>query len=92
MISIMQLQARAWTNSYINDRGDLVQGKGKEKEFQLLAQHFFGLLGLSRLQLFSVALSAMRRLEFLPLRDGDIVYALMSLLCKRPALNPTDSE
>ncbi|MCJ1451119.1 hypothetical protein MMC28_001454 [Mycoblastus sanguinarius] len=92
MISIMQLPARAWTNSYINDSGHLVKGKGKEEEFHLLAEHFSGLLVLSRLQLFSVALSAMRALDFFPFQNGDIAYALMGLLCKRPAMDPTDSE
>ena len=92
MISIMQLPARAWTNSYTNDSGHIVQGKGKEEEFRLLAEHFSGLLVLSGLQLTSVALRAMRALEFYPFQKGDIAYALMGLLCKRPAMDPTDSE
>lgn len=91
-ISIMQLPARAWTSSYINDSGDLVRGKGKEEEFRLLAEHFSGLLTLSRLELFSVALSAMRALDFFPFQKGDIAYALMGLLRKRPAMDNTDSE
>lgn len=68
-IKIMQLPARAWTSSYINDSGDLARGKGKEEEFRLLAEHFSGLLTLSRLELFSVALGAMRS-GFFPLPEG----------------------
>ena len=92
MISIMQLPRRAWTCSYINDGGVLVEGKGKEEEFRLLAEHFSGLLTLSRLELFSVALSAMRALDFFPFQNGDIEDVLMSLLRKRPFMDPTDSE
>ncbi len=91
MISIINLPARAWTHSYINDSGQLVQGKGKKEEFRLLAEHYSTPF-LSRLQLFSVALSAMRALDFFPFQKGDIAYALMGLLCKRPAMDPTDSE
>ena len=92
MISIMQLPARAWTNSYIDISGDLVEGNGKEEEFHLLAEHYSGSLKLSRIQEFSVALGAMRALEFSAFQKGDIAYALMGLLCKRPAMDPTDSE
>ena len=91
-ISIMQLPARAWTSSYINESGELVRGKGKEEEFRLLAEHFSGLLTLSRLEMFSVALSAMRALEFFPFQKGDLAYALMGLLRKRPVMDDTDSE
>ena len=90
-ISIIDLPLRAWTRSYNNDSNQLVQGKGKEEEFRLLAEHF-STPSLSRLQLFSVALSAMRALNFFPFQKGDIAYALMGLLCKRPAMDPTDSE
>lgn len=92
MIDVMQLPARAWTKSYINDSGHVVEGKGKKEEFRLLAEHFSGLLYLTPMQQFSVALSAMRALEFFPFQNGDIAYALMALLSKRPAMNPTDSE
>lgn len=92
IIDIMQLPARAWTKSYINDSGHVVEGKGKKEEFRLLAEHFSGLLYLSPIQLFSVTLSAMRALEFFPFQNGDIAYALMALLSKRPAMDPTDSE
>ncbi len=88
----MPLPARAWTSSYINDSGALVEGKGKEEEFRLLAEHFSGLLTLSRLEIFSVALSAMRALDFFPFQSGDMTYGLMGLLRKRPIMDPTDSE
>lgn len=92
IIDIMQLPARAWTKSYIDENGHIVQGKGKKEEFRLLAEHFSGLLHLSPIELFSVALSAMRALEFFPFHNGDIAYALMALLSKRPTMDPTDSE
>ncbi len=92
IISIMQLPARAWTKSYTDTVGNVVQGKGKKEEFRLLAEHFSGLLTLSRLELFSVALNAMRALEFFPFEDGDMAYALMGLLRKRPSMDPSDSE
>ena len=90
-ISIIQLPARAWTPSYINESGHLVQGTGRKEEFRHLAEHF-STPSLSPLQLFTYALSAMRTLDFVPFFDGDIAYALMGLLCKRPAMVSTDSE
>lgn len=92
IIGIMQLPARAWTKPYTDDAGNVVQGTGKREEFRLLAEHFSGLLTLSRLELFSVALSAMRALEFFAFQDGDMAYALMGLLRKRPSMDPSDSE
>jgi hypothetical protein len=52
------------------------KAKGKKEEFRLLAEHFSGLLTLSRLELFPVTLSAMRALDFFPFQDGDMAYAL----------------
>jgi hypothetical protein len=57
-----------WTMSF--------KAKGKKEEFRLLAEHFSGLLTLSRLELFPVTLSAMRALDFFPFQDGDMAYAL----------------
>lgn len=91
-ISIMQLPARAWTSPYFDEAGNAIQGRGRREEFRLLAEHFSGLLTLSRLDLFSVALSAMRALEFYSFQDGDMAYALMGLLRKRPSMDPSDSE
>ncbi|KFY47502.1 hypothetical protein V495_01940 [Pseudogymnoascus sp. VKM F-4514 (FW-929)] len=91
-IPIMSLPARAWTAPYTDDSGAVVQGKGRKEEFRLLAEHFSGLLTLTRLELFSVALGAMRALEFYPFQDGDMAYALMGLLTKRPSMDSSDSE
>lgn len=91
-IPIMSLPARAWTASYTDDSGAVVQGKGRKEEFRLLAEHFSGLLTLTRLELFSVALGAMRALEYYPFQEGDMAYALMGLLTKRPSMDSTDSE
>lgn len=88
----MSLPARAWTAPYTDDSGAEVQGKGRKEEFRLLAEHFSGLLTLSRLELFSVALGAMRALEFYPFQEGDMAYALMGLLTKRPSMDGSDSE
>lgn len=85
IISIMQLPARAWTKSSTDDAGNVMQGSGKSEEFRLLAEHFSRLLTLSRLELFFVALSAMRALEFFPFQEGDMAHALMGLLRKRPS-------
>ncbi|KFY68375.1 hypothetical protein V496_01118 [Pseudogymnoascus sp. VKM F-4515 (FW-2607)] len=91
-IPIMSLPARAWTAPYTDDSGVVVQGKGRKEEFRLLAEHFSGLLTLTRLELFSVALGAMRSLEFYPFQEGDMAYALMGLLTKRPSMDSSDSE
>lgn len=91
-IPIMSLPARAWTASYTDDSGAVVQGKGRKEEFRLLAEHFSGLLTLTRLELFSVALGAMRALEYYPFQEGDMAYALMGLLTKRPSMDSSDSE
>ncbi|OBT61202.1 hypothetical protein VE03_08711 [Pseudogymnoascus sp. 23342-1-I1] len=91
-IPIMSLPARAWTAPYTDDSGAVVKGKGRKEEFRLLAEHFSGLLTLTRLELFSVALGAMRALEFYPFQEGDMAYALMGLLTKRPSMDSSDSE
>ena len=91
-IPIMSLPAQAWTAPYTDDSGAVLQGKGRKEEFRLLAEHFSGLLTLTRLELFSVALGAMRALEFYPFQEGDMAYALMGLLTKRPSMDGSDSE
>ena len=92
VLDIMQLPVRAWTNSYIDNDGHVVEGKGRKEEFRLLAEHFSGLLDLTPIEKFSVALSAMRALEYFKFQEGDIAYALMTLLSARPAMVSTDSE
>lgn len=60
---------------------------------RLLAEHYTGLLTLSRLELISLGLEALtlrwkKEDEF---ASGDIAYALMSLLHYRPFMNPHDN-
>ena len=59
---------------------------------RLLAEHYTGLLTLSRLELISLGLKALSsrksEKEWTP---GDIAYALMALLRYRPRMNPEDS-
>ena len=59
---------------------------------RLLAEHYSGLLTLSRLELLSLGLKALscRRSEK-EWTPGDIAYALMALLRYRPRMNPEDS-
>ena len=59
---------------------------------RLLAEHYSGLLNLSRLELISLGLKALssRRSEK-EWTPGDIAYALMALLRYRPRMNPEDS-
>ncbi|KAL3423873.1 hypothetical protein PVAG01_05620 [Phlyctema vagabunda] len=92
IVSIIHLPQRSWMRSYTDDAGLVVEGRGDEEDFRLLAEHFSGLLTLSRLELFSVALRAMRALDYFPFERGDIAYCLMGLLRKRPKMVRTDSE
>lgn len=59
---------------------------------RLLAEHFVGTVTLSRLELISVSLTALRAREWTVFQQGDLAYALMSLLRVRPRMDPTDSE
>ncbi|ERF68494.1 hypothetical protein EPUS_05633 [Endocarpon pusillum Z07020] len=59
---------------------------------RLLAEHFSGLLTLSRLELISLGLEALGSRETQNLHtQGDLAYALMSLLKQRPRTNPNDT-
>ena len=59
---------------------------------RLLAEHFTGLLTLSRLELISLGLEALGNRETQSLHtQGDLAYALMSLLKQRPRMNPYDT-
>lgn len=59
---------------------------------RLLAEHFTGLLTLSRLELISLGLEALGNRETQNLHtQGDLAYALMSLLKQRPRMNPHDT-
>ncbi|KAL8689941.1 MAG: hypothetical protein Q9218_004503 [Villophora microphyllina] len=91
-IDIMQLPGRAWTKEYKDDHDRVIQGNGSIEEFRLLAEYFSGSQPPTAIQLFSAALNAMRALEFNPFSKGDMAYALMALLTKRPAMDDTDSE
>lgn len=90
IIRLIDLPHRAWSKTY-NDEQKLISN-GHEEEFRLLAEHFTNTLSLSRLELIQVSLTCMRALNFNAFQQGDIAYALMTLLRVRPAMDPTDTE
>lgn len=71
---------------------NVLESDGNEEIFRLLAENFTGTLTLSRLELIQVALSALKSRKYKEFQTGDIAYALMTLLTKRPRMDPTDSE
>lgn len=74
----MELAANVWTDG---------------EPARLLAEHYTGLLTLSRLELISLGLEALayRRDMESEWTPGDVAYALMSLLHYRPRMNPSDN-
>jgi hypothetical protein len=65
----------------------------RDKHCRLLAEHYTGVLNLSRLELITIGLEALasrqdRKKQFF---DGDVAYALMALLHHRPNMNPHDT-
>lgn len=65
---------------------------------RLLAEHYTGLLNLSRLELITLALEALIRRQYQnpeklqsTWTQADVAYALMALLRYRPRMDPTDS-
>ena len=62
-----------------------------DQDARLLAEHFSGTLTLSRIELISVALRALTARRTTTFMPGDIAYALMGLLGRRPAANPHDN-
>jgi hypothetical protein len=90
LVDVMEMVHRAWAVRIVN--GNQIVSDGNEETFRLLAEHYTGTLTLSRLELIQVALTALRSRQWHEFQSGDIAYALMTLLTKRPRMDPTDSE
>jgi hypothetical protein len=63
---------------------------------RLLAEHYTGVLNLSRIELITVGLEALatryaQGRDNIPFTRADIAYALMALVQHRPCMNPEDS-
>ncbi|PQE32756.1 3-hydroxyisobutyrate dehydrogenase protein [Rutstroemia sp. NJR-2017a WRK4] len=89
-VDIMEFTHRSWARK-LNSSREIVRD-GNDEIFRLLAEHYSGTLTLSRLELIQVALEALRSRQMTPFQQGDIAYALMTLLTKRPRMDPTDTE
>jgi len=89
-LSLVDMPSRAWCP--ITLASDGVEEVKITEYFRLLAEHYTGTLTLSRLELIQISLTALRTRKYRAFTDGDIAYALMTLLHKRPAMDPTDSE
>jgi hypothetical protein len=89
-VDIMEFTHRSWARR-LNNNQEVVPD-GNEEIFRLLAEHYSGTLTLSRLELIQVAIAALRSRGMTPFQQGDIAYALMTLLTKRPRMDPTDTE
>ena len=89
-LSLLDMPSRAWCSSPRATDG--VDTVNITECFRLLAEHYTGTLTLSRLELIHIALTALRTRSYTAFTDGDVAYALMTLLHKRPAMDPTDSE
>jgi hypothetical protein len=57
-----------------------------------LMDHFLGTLNLSRLELITLAIQCLHARNTDPYFPGDMAYALMGLLRRRPMVDKTDSE
>jgi hypothetical protein len=94
LVDIMEMCHRSWCLKLENDQ--IVPDRENEENFRLLAEHYTGTLILSRLELIQCALTAMKSREWkeklLEKQRGDIAYVLMTLLSKRPRMDPTDSD
>lgn len=86
-MSLLDLPGAAWLPAR-----EGADPTAEAEDFRLLAEHYTGTATLSRLELASVALRALRSREYTLFQRGDIAYALMALLRVRPKMDPTDSE
>ncbi|KAL5321340.1 hypothetical protein ACEPPN_012155 [Leptodophora sp. 'Broadleaf-Isolate-01'] len=89
-VELMEMISRAWAVR-ISPNGALISD-GKEEIFRLLVEHITGSLTLSRLEYIQVALEALRSRQWREFYAGDIAYALMTLISRRPRMDPTDTE
>ncbi|KAG4423236.1 hypothetical protein IFR04_003602 [Cadophora malorum] len=91
LVDIMEMVHRCWAVK-IGSNGRLERDFENEENFRLLAEHYTGTLSLSRLELIQVGLAALRSRKWREFQGGDMAYALMTLLSKRPRMDPTDTE
>ena len=89
-LSLLDMPSRAWCPAPVATDG--LDKINVTECFRLLAEHYTGTLTLSRLELIHISLTALRTRQYTAFTDGDLAYALMTLLHKRPAMDPTDSE
>lgn len=61
-------------------------------EMRELVDHYEGTIYLTPLELVSIALRCLQRRQTLMMSHGDVSYALMGLLRRRPAVNTSDSD
>jgi len=90
MVNIMEMVHRAWAVRLSNNKQ--IVSDGNEENFRLLVEHYTGTVTLSRLELIQVALTALLSRDWHNFQRGDIAYALMTLLSKRPRMDPSDTE
>lgn len=90
-VDIMEMVHRGWAYRTLPDQR-FEHDPTVEETFRLLAEHYTGTLALSRLELIQVALTALRSRQWREFQRGDIAYALMTLLAKRPRMDPSDTE
>ncbi|PVH86175.1 hypothetical protein DL98DRAFT_545593 [Cadophora sp. DSE1049] len=89
-VELMEMVSRAWAVQ-ITTNGNLISD-GNEETFRLLVEHITGSLTLSRLEYIQVALEALRSRQWREFYRRDIAYALMTLISRRPRMDPTDTE
>ncbi|KAK6605525.1 hypothetical protein ACHAPF_007202 [Botrytis cinerea] len=90
VVDIMEFTHRSWARK-LTPSNEIIHD-GNDEIFRLLAEHYTGSLSLSRLELIQVALKALKSRQFTEFQRGDIAYALMTLLTKRPRMDPSDTE
>lgn len=90
VVDIMEFTHRSWART-LTPSNEIIRD-GNDEIFRLLAEHYTGSLTLSRLELIQVALQALKSRQYTEFQRGDIAYALMTLLTKRPRMDPSDTE
>lgn len=90
IVDIMEFTHRSWARM-LTPSNEIIPD-GNDEIFRLLAEHYTGSLVLGRLELIQVALRALKSRQFTEFQRGDIAYALMTLLTKRPRMDPSDTE
>ncbi|KAI9049987.1 hypothetical protein LZ554_006132 [Drepanopeziza brunnea f. sp. 'monogermtubi'] len=90
-VDIMEMVHRGWAYRTLPDQR-IEHDPKIEETFRLLAEHYTGTLTLSRLELIQIGLTALRSRQWREFQRGDIAYALMTLMAKRPRMDPSDSE